>query len=165
MRTRAVTRRHDRGLTLVEVLVALGLFFVITVALLELYAASVGINLGSAARTDLVYRCERVVETIRFVEALKKQENPPDMSGYGINLLSQANSTVTLPTDPSNNYWGTRGANVLDGTQRYELAYQVADAGDFWTVTVMARPRTGGFMYIGSGIPSKVVRYVAQIPK
>jgi hypothetical protein len=158
-------RRRQRGLTLVEVLVAMGLFFVISIAVLELYTASAAINLGSIARTDLVYKCERVVETIRWVEALKRQETPPDLSGFGVNLMGQAGSTVNLPTDPANAYWGKTGANVLDDGQRYTLSYEVADTVGFWTVTVTARPKTSGLMYIGAGIPAKVVRYVAQIPK
>jgi type II secretory pathway pseudopilin PulG len=159
-------RRHrEGGLTLIEVLVALGLFFVLSIAVLELYSASVAISLGSAARTDLVYRCERVVETIRWVEALKTQETPPDLSGFGVSLASQAGSTVTLPTDPANTYWGKAGANILDDDQRYTLAYDVVDNVDFWTVTVTARPKTAGLMYVGAGISAKVVRYVAQIPK
>ena len=158
-------RRGEHGLTLVEVLVAMGLFFVLTIAVLELYTASVAVNLGSLARTDLVYKCERVVETIRWVEALKTQEVPPDLSGYGVSLASQAGSTVTLPTDPNNPYWGKAGANVLDDGARYTLAYDVVDNLNFWTVTVTARPKASGLMYIGAGISSKVVRYVAQIPK
>jgi prepilin-type N-terminal cleavage/methylation domain-containing protein len=159
-------RRGDQGLTLIEVLVAMALFFVITVAVLQLYAASVAINLGSIARTDLVYRCERVVETIRWVDALKHQETPPDLSGYGVNLLGQAGTRVSLPTDPTNNYWGVGGANVIDQNARYLLSYTVTDNVDFWTVTVTAEPKgTGGLRYLGSGIPSKVVRYVAQLPK
>jgi len=152
-------------LTLVEVLVAMGLFFILTIAVLELYSASVAINFGSLARTDLVYKCERVVETIRWVEALKTQETPPDLTGYGVNLASQAGSKVDLPTDPTNAYWGKPGANVLDDGQRYTLSYEVADAIDFWTVTVTARPKASGLTYIGAGIPAKVVHYVAQIPK
>ena len=158
-------RPGEHGLTLIEVLVAMGLFFVVTIAILELYSASVAINLGSMARTDLVYKCERVVETIRWVEALKKLETPPDVSGYGVSLAAQAGSTITLPTDPTDGYWGKSGANVLDDGQRYTLSYDVVDNGDFWTVTVAARPKTTGLMYIGAGITSKVVRYVAQIPK
>jgi prepilin-type N-terminal cleavage/methylation domain-containing protein len=158
-------RRGERGLTLIEVLVAMALFFVLTIAVLELYAASVAINLGSMARTDLVYKCERVVETIRLVEALKRQDTPPDLSGYGVNLVSQAGSTVTLPTDPTNSYWGKGGADVLENGARYTLSYDVADNVNFWTVTVTVRPNASGLTYIGAGISSKVVRYVAQIPK
>jgi len=165
MTRRRQHRSGERGLTLIEVLVAMGLFFVVTIAVLELYSASVAINLGSVARTDLVYKCERVVETIRWVEALKTQEAPPDLSGYGVNLATQAGSTIALPTDPSHASWGRGGANVLDDGQRYTLSYDVLDNGDFWTVTVVARPKESGLMYIGAGIASKVVRYVAQIPK
>ena len=158
-------RRGERGLTLIEVLVAMALFFVLTIAVLELYSASVAINLGSMARTDLVYKCERVVETIRWVEALKQQDTPPDLTGYGVDLAGQAGSTITLPTDPTNNYWGKNGADVIEAGARYTLFYDVANNGNFWTVTVTARPNAGGLTYIGAGIASKVVRYVAQIPK
>ncbi len=159
------SRHGERGLTLIEVLVAMALFFVIAVAVLQLYAASVAINLGAVARTDLVYRCERVVETIRWVEALKHQDTPPDLSGYGIDLVGQAGSTVSLPTDATNAYWGTGGANVIDATAKYLLSYTVTDNVDFWTVTVTAEPKSSGLTYIGSGIRTKVVRYVAQLPK
>ena len=158
-------RPGERGLTLIEVLVAMALFFVVTIAILELYSASVAINLGSMARTDLVYKCERVVETIRWVEALKTLETPPDLSGYGVSLAAQAGSTITLPTDPTDGYWGKSGANVIEDGARYTLSYDVVDNVDFWAVTVTARPKTSGLMYIGAGISSKVVRYVAQIPK
>jgi Tfp pilus assembly protein PilV len=158
-------RRGNEGLTLVEVLIAMALFFIITISVLQLYAASVAINLGSVARTDLVYKCERVVETIRWVEALKHLETPPDLSGFGVNLPGQVNSTVTLPASPTDNYWGTNGANVIDSNQRYTLSYTVEDNGDYWAVTVTARPKKTGVVYIGASIPTKVVRYVAQIPK
>jgi prepilin-type N-terminal cleavage/methylation domain-containing protein len=157
--------RRQRGLTLIEVLVALALFSVLTIAILELYTASVAVNLGSLARTDLVYKCERVVETIRWVEALKRQDSPPDLSGYGVNLAGQAGSTVDLPTSPTHAFWGRAGANVIDDQQRYTLSYDVADNASFWTVTVTARPKASGLTYIGAGIGAKVVRYVAQIPK
>ncbi len=159
-------RRGENGLTLIEVLVAMALFFVITVAVLQLYAASVAINLGSSTRTDLVYKCERVVETIRWVEALKHQETPPNLSGYGVDLAGQAGTTVALPTDPTDASWGVAGANVIDPNARYTLSYSVTDNVDFWLVTVTAQPKgSGAFQYIGSSVPTKVVRYVAQIPK
>jgi hypothetical protein len=143
----------------------MALFFIITVAILQLYAASVAINLGSLARTDLIYKCERVVETIRWVEALKHQDSPPDLSGYNINLVSQAGTTVSLPTDPTNNFWGANGANVIDASSKYLLSYTVTNNVDFWTVTVTAEPKRTGLVYIGAGIRTKVVRYVAQLPK
>jgi type II secretory pathway pseudopilin PulG len=157
-------RRSEAGLTLIEVLVAMALFFIMAVSVLQLYAASVAINLGSAARTDLVYKCERVVETIRWVQALQHQNTPPDMSGYGITLVD--GTTVNLPTDPTNAYWGAAGANVIDPNARYTLSYTVKDNTDFWAVTVTAKPKlTGTARYLGSAISTKVVRYVAQIPK
>jgi hypothetical protein len=142
----------------------MGLFFIITTSVLQLYSASVAINLGSAARTDLVYKCERVVETIRYIEALRTLENPPDMSGYGVSLASQAGTTVNLPTSPTDSSWGKDGANVIDPNERYTLSYDVVDTGNFWTVTVTAKPNNSGFRYLGAGISTKVVRYVAQIP-
>jgi type II secretory pathway pseudopilin PulG len=158
------TRRGETGLTLIEVLVAMALFFIITVSVLQLYAASVAINLGSSARTDLTYKCERVVETIRLIQALQHQNTPPGISGYGITLADGASGT--LPTDPTNTYWGTAGANVIDPNERYTLSWSVKDNTDFWAVTVVAKPRlTGSSQYTGIVIPTKVVRYVAQIPK
>jgi hypothetical protein len=157
-------RQHEEGLTLIEVLVALALFFIITVSVLQLYAASVAINLGSYARTDLIYKCERVVETIRMIQALTHQSSPPDVSGYGITL--SAGASGTLPTDPTDTYWGQPGANVIDPNERYTLSWSVQDNTDFWAVTVEAKPRlTGASRYIGSAIGTKAVRYVAQIPK
>jgi prepilin-type N-terminal cleavage/methylation domain-containing protein len=163
---RTQLRRGDRGLTLIEVLVAMALFFIITVSVLQLYAASVAINLGSLARTDLVYKCERVVETIRWIDALKHLDSPPDVSGYGVDLAGQSGTTVALPTDPTNAYWGAAGANVIDPNEKYTLSYSVVANNGFWLVTVTAQPKTSGaFQYLGAGIATKVVRYVAQIPQ
>lgn len=164
--------RGEQGLTLVETLVAFGILFVMSTAVLQLYAMSVNVNLGSLARTDLAYKCERVVETIRWVEALKRdaairQVPPPSyVTGYGIDLAANADgSRIDVPTDASNTAWGRSGANVVEPGARYRLSYSVVPNGSFYTVTVEARPNTSGLRYIGAGVATKVVRYVAQIPQ
>ena len=59
-------RKKERGLTLIEVLVAFFILFVVTLAVLQLLSMAYLVNLGSLIRTDLTYRAERVVETVRL---------------------------------------------------------------------------------------------------
>jgi prepilin-type N-terminal cleavage/methylation domain-containing protein len=146
MRRQPHSRQQQRGMTLIEVLVSLLLMTFITVSILQLFALATAINLGSAARTDLTYRCQRVAETIRLVEALRHlTPTPTTLTEFAaIDLPHQVNTTYYLPTDLSDAAWGRAGANVVDGDGRFQLAYSVEDGVSSWIVTVTAMPKASG---------------------
>jgi len=154
-----MTRRHDdrekeRGLTLIEVLVAFFILFVVTLAVLQLLSMAYLVNLGSLIRTDLSYRAERVVETIRlqrFRVHNGASDDPCCPVGSAANL--------TIQPDTCQTFWGPSGANVIEPDARYQLTYNITNN----TVTVKAAPlTTGGNQYLGPAT-FKVVVYVAQL--
>jgi hypothetical protein len=154
MRRKHTDRTKERGLTMVEVLVAFFLLFVVTLAVLQLLTMAYLVNLGSQIRTDLSYRAERVVETIRLQ---KFRVNNGAADDPCCPVAPAAGLTIT-PTS-CQAFWGPEGANVIDPDARYQLAYNIHDN----TVTVKAEPlTTGGNQYLGPGT-FKVVVYVAQL--
>ena len=154
MRRKHTDRKKERGLTMVEVLVAFFLLFVVTLAVLQLLTMAYLVNLGSQIRTDLSYRAERVVETIRLQ---KFRVNNGASDNPCCPVAPDAGLTIT-PT-ACQTFWGPEGANVIDPDARYQLAYNIDDN----TVTVKAEPlTTGGNQYLGPGT-FKVVVYVAQL--
>ena len=150
--------RGQRGVTLIEVLVAFFILFVVTLAVLQMLSMAYLVNLGSLTRTDLTYRAQRVVETIR-------------LQRYRVFLLGATaadaccpvgtGSTMTIPpTGTCDAFWGPDGANVMEANARYSLNYRI-DAGG--SVTVNAVPlTTGANLYLGP-VANKAVVYVAQI--
>jgi len=157
MRERTDRKARQRGLTLIEVIIALFILFVVMVAILELFTLSYTVSLGSKARTDMMYRAERVVETLRWQLALSRAGNP---SSPGCCPLSGA--PFTLPTTGScyDNFWGPAGpANVMGPNPPYTVTYSFIGS----QVTVVVAPlTTGTYQYMGP-VANKVVRYVAQL--
>jgi Tfp pilus assembly protein PilV len=155
MRRKHTDRKKERGLTLVEVLVAFFLLFVVTLAVLQLLTMAYLVNLGSQIRTDLSYRAERVVETIR----LQKFRVNSGASDDPCCPVAAPNAGLTITPTSCQTFWGPQGANVIDPDARYQLSYNIHDS----TVTVKAEPlTTGGSQYLGPGT-FKVVVYVAQM--
>jgi Tfp pilus assembly protein PilV len=149
-------RKKERGLTLVEVLVAFFILFVVTLAVLQLLAMAYLVNLGSMIRTDLSYRAERVVETIRLqrfrVFVVGAAEDPC------CPVVGPSAAKTITPTD-CQTFWGSDGANVMEAGARHTLSYTINNN----TVTVQAEPlKTGNNQYIGPAT-FKVVIYVAQL--
>ncbi|MGD1147366.1 MAG: prepilin-type N-terminal cleavage/methylation domain-containing protein [Thermoanaerobaculaceae bacterium] len=164
-------RRKERGLTLIEVLVAFFILFVVTLAVLQLLSMAYLVNLGSMVRTELTYKAEQVVETIRLL----------NFRYYWLDQLPTATESTCCPisptppdspftismTGPCLDFWGPNGANVLiydpnSGTDisRFALDYQI-DAN--LAVTVHVVPKTSGpNVYLGP-TANKVVVYVAQM--
>jgi Tfp pilus assembly protein PilV len=169
---RSARRRGERGMTLVEVLIAFLILFVVTLSVLQLFSLALAVNLGSLARTDLTYRAQRAAETIRWVYAYETRD--PTLfttlqTQSGIDLGTQQGTTVTLPatdTDAHWSFWGPAGAAVVDENAPFIVSYQVDTlaVGGRWRVTVTARPQQSGVQYAGSISGSKAVRYVAIIP-
>ena len=160
MSRRTQRRRGERGLTLIEVLVAFFILFVVTLAVLQLLSMAYLVNLGAMVRTELTYKAQQVAETVR-------------LQRYRVNHLLQApdnlccpvgnNQTKTIAPGDCIGFWGPGGANVMDATARYTLDYTI-DANDSLTVRAMpAQPAAGQPLYLGP-TASKVVVYVAQLP-
>lgn len=162
-------REASRGMTLVEVLVALAILLVIGLAIVELFTMSYLTNMGSLARTDLQYRAQRVAESIRYLYAIHRQRNVDvPVAACGIDFSAIAPGEVTIPNDPNDPCWGEPLFRVVDANfanARYDLRYEITDEGPLWLVTVRAYPRETGIRYLGMAIAAKGVRYVAQLPK
>jgi len=176
MRRRAtITQRHrrgERGMSLVEVLVAFFLLLVISLSVLEMFSLAYIINMGAEARTDLTYRAQRVGEAIRWIYSLE-EENPmmfeAAKANSGVDLAALTPGTkVNLPVSPAAAewaFWGPAGMNVVEPDARFVLNYTVEEGGlgGRWRVTVGAEPRADQRRYLGSVSAAKAVQYVAVI--
>jgi Tfp pilus assembly protein PilV len=154
-------RAAERGLTLVEVLIAFFILVVITLAVLQLITLAYWVNLGAMIRTDLTYRAEQVVETIRLQRFLIAQGAAPNPCCP----LNPGTTTDIPPGGCATDFWGPTGANIVQANSRYLLSYTVvANAGTGTAVTVLAQPRLAGAnQYLGP-TANKSVIYVAQLP-
>ncbi|KDA55044.1 hypothetical protein EG19_00025 [Thermoanaerobaculum aquaticum] len=169
-RVRGVMKRKaQKGMTLVEVLVALAILLFVALAILEMFTMSYLANMGSLARTDLQYRAQRVAESIRYMYAIYRQRNVAvPIPACGIDFSNITPGEVSIPNDPTDACWGEPLFRVVDAdsaSARYDLRYEITDEGQFWLVTVRAYPRETGLRYLGMAIAAKGVRYVAQLPK
>ena len=158
--------RRQRGMTLIEVLVAFFILFVVTVAILEMFSMATAVNMGSQARTELGYRAERAVESIRLLLSLARLVPPvtPDC-GIDMNSLAATGGPVDFPPNGKTACWDATGYNVLDPEGRFVLSYEVTDGGLVWILTVTARPDETKPVPLYDRVAAKAVRYVAQIPK
>ncbi|HQT94435.1 MAG: hypothetical protein B7Z61_09235 [Acidobacteria bacterium 37-71-11] len=150
-------RRGERGVSLIEVLVAFFILFVVTLAVLQMLSMAYLVNLGSLTRTDLTYRAQRVVETIRLQRYRIFLGQATDNTCCPV----ATGSTMTIPSAGTcDAFWGPDGANVMETNARFALSYTIDTAGK---VTVNAVPRTtGANLYLGPAA-NKAVVYVAQI--
>lgn len=169
MTTTAVRRqagdlKGERGLTLIEVLVSFFILFVVTLAVLQLLSMAYLVNLGSMVRTELTYRAEQVVETIRL-QRWRVNSNPLAADGC---CPVGLNATKNITAGDCDAFWGPTGANVIhpdsvldpNSNARYEIDYVIQNN----TVTVRAIPATSGANpYLGPAATKEVV-YVAQLP-
>lgn len=176
------TRSSQEGSSLLEVLIALLIMLFLMVGILQMFSMAYVTNLGSAARTEMTYKCQQLAENIRFLAYLNKNGFAMP-AGTGVTFPLTATTTpVNLPytsseltSDP---YWGPDQAAVIGGANMpYRLSYQIADGGDaslgtgpapgFWIITVSSTPNQSSASprYMGIGISHKRVDYVSQIPK
>lgn len=151
-------KRKQRGMTLIEVLIALFILFVVMVAVLELFTLSYTVSLGSKARTDMMYRAERVVETLRWQLAISRSAGGNDTT-----CCPLTGTSFTLPTSGAcyDSFWGPTGVSkVVDPNSPCTITYSFAAGRQ---VTVIVTPDTSGsFAYMGP-VANKAVRYVAQL--
>ncbi len=157
MRELTGDERKQRGMTLIEVLIALFILFVVMVAVLELITLSYTVSLGSKARTDMMYRAERVVETLRWQLAISRSAG-----GNNTTCCPLTGTSFTIPTSGTcyDTFWGPAGVgNVIDPNAPCTISYSFTGN----EVTVIVTPNTtGSFAYMGP-VANKGVRYVAQL--
>ena len=152
----AGNERRQRGVTLIEVLVAFFILFVVTLAVLQMLSMAYMVNLGALIRTDLTYRAQRVVETIRLQRYRIFLGQAADDLCCPVGL----NKTKTIAPGDCKAFWGPDGANVMEDDARYTLTYSIGANG---SVTVQAIPLTSGAnVYLGPAA-NKAVVYVAQL--
>ncbi len=181
-------RRAARGSSFVEVLLAMAIMALVLVGILQMFSVSLVINKGSAARTQMLFKCQQVVENIRLFYYLTKQGSPTPagiteslhvdgapMSHPGLlpDLLGNVPQTFLPYTStewgPAWDYWGPAGANVMevDTGGPYKISYTIArdNVQNIWVITVSATPTDVGTPngYFGIGLKNgKRVDYVAQ---
>jgi Tfp pilus assembly protein PilV len=149
-------RKHERGLTLVEVLVAFFILFVVTLAVLQLLAMAYLVNLGSMTRTELTYKAEQVVEIIRLQRFRVANLSAVDDACCPVG----PNASFSITPTSCQTFWGPQGANLIGPDARFTLSYWISNNA---TVTVEAVPTTSGVnRYIGPAA-TKAVVYVAQL--
>lgn len=139
-------RSSQRGMSLIEALIAMTLMALVIAGILQMFSLSLLMSFGAGARTELTGKCEQVVENIRLAQVLSRAGDTTLATAVGWNTSSLPR-TVTLPytaaelgTSP---YWGPTQANVVEGPDLpYKLSYVIsADAAaptDFLLVTVTA---------------------------
>lgn len=164
---RTRSRRSQRGLSLIEVLVAFFILLVITLAVLQMISMAVLVNQTAEMRTELTYKAQQVIEQIRLQRAINLANNT---TAACCPLVATPGSYVDVTGNSGciATYWGPAAANIIDRDARYEIRYSItAGAGDSLQIVVEAVPgTTGTFRYLGeaSGTTAgRVVRYVAEI--
>jgi type II secretory pathway pseudopilin PulG len=177
-------RRTQRGAGLIEALIALAILGILSLGVLPMFSLSLMTDKGSAARTDLIYKCQQVVETIRYVQYLRNGGvtggSAPTNADTGIPDSPTIGTKYVLPykTGAYWPYWGPAGANIMEDPNGgpYQIFYVFGDPGaGYWTVTVTAQPAQkatvatgqtpGTASYLGVQAQSKSVEYVAWILK
>jgi hypothetical protein len=165
-----LSRRRARGSSFIEVLLALTIMALVLVGILQMFSVSLVINKGSAARTQMLFKCQQVVENIRYFYYLQRNSTTTPLTITDATHLSAGPMAVpgTLPsplkwdvtqtflpyvaTDATWPYWGPTGANVMEQESGpYKISYTMQFDGppnvcvpgpcqNVWVITVSALP-------------------------
>jgi len=137
-----------RGSSLIEVLVAMAILSIMVAGILQLFSLALLASAGAAARTELLFKCQQVVENIRMCYGIGRR-NPslPPPAGAGVPSPIAA-GTYNLPytnTGPEWTYWGPTGANVMEEESGpYKISYTIERSSltpnSLWIITVSAIP-------------------------
>jgi hypothetical protein len=154
-----------------------------------MFSVSLVINKGSAARTQMLFKCQQVVENVRYFYYLNRAgaATPAILTdgGHASGAAMATPGTLPLPLDVTHGdvdktflpyaatdatwaYWGPTGANVMEQENGpYKISYTIKrDAlQNVWVITVSATPTdvATATRYFGVGLASgKRVDYVAQ---
>jgi len=167
-----------RGSSFVEVLLAMTIMALVLVGILQMFSVSLIINKGAAARTQMLFKCQQVVENIRWYYYVTSRSLAAP-AGTGIPALGA--TTVDLPYTAAElaafPFWGPTGANVIERADGpYQISYTIKDdaaqtlntGAVVWVITVSAVPTTSNvagtahYLGIGTNGGGKRVDYVAQ---
>jgi hypothetical protein len=178
LRDRRTGSLSRRGSSFVEVLLAMTIMALVLVGILQMFSVSLIVNKGAAARTQMLFKCEQVVENIRWYYYVTSNSLAAPTNTF---IPPLAAGTVNLPYltgDPGWDFWGPDGANVMERDNGpYKLSYtlvndatQTLNTGvNVWVITVSAVPTdvpgaVGASRYLGIGTNGggKRVDYVAQ---
>src|SRR5471030_1999854 len=75
--------RARRGSSFVEVLLAMTILALVLVGILQMFSVSLIVNKGSAARTQMLFKCQQVVENLRWYYYVSRNSATPP-AGTGI---------------------------------------------------------------------------------
>src|SRR5450830_247812 len=90
-------RRARRGSSFVEVLLAMTIMALVLVGILQMFSVSLIMNKGSEARTQMLFKCQQVVENIRWYYFVT-QHSLATPVGTGL-IPALAATTKSLPYD------------------------------------------------------------------
>lgn len=174
--------RARRGSSFVEVLLAMTIMALVLVGILQMFSVSLIVNKGAAARTQMLFKCQQVVENIRWYYYVTRNSlatppltGIPALGAVSVDPCAPAFCLPYLSGDPGYAFWGPTGANVIEiSNGPYKISYTIVNdlnqklnsGGVVWVITVSAVPtniagatRYFGISTTGSG---KRVDYVAQ---
>ena len=179
-RTRRTGFGARRGSSFVEVLVAMTIMALVLVGILQMFSVSLIVNKGAAARTQMLFKCQQVVENIRWYYYVTSHSYATPLA---TGILPLGAMTVNLPytgLEAEYAFWGPDGANVIERANGpYKISYRIVnDNGvggqqlnsgvNVWVITVSAVPTdsagpgTTRYLGIGKNGGGKRVDYVAQ---
>ena len=88
------------------------------IGVLQIYSLALITNQGSAARTDLTYRAQQVVENLRMIQYFAKNGNVAPAKPENYDVATQASTTGTFTISPTGTATGTSTKQTLP-----DLAY------------------------------------------
>ncbi len=151
----------ERGGSLIEVLVSMLILLFVLVGVLQLFVMSVAVERLTEAQSELMGKARSVIEIVRLVNATGAAGNS------GVLPLTVGRRTLPLTSgDTGFDFWGPAGFDIVDQKSRFQVEYEITDAGPEWLVTVFAIPKTAASsqVYLSSA-GKKGVRYAARISK
>ena len=122
---------------------------IMVAGILQLFSLALLASAGAAARTELLFKCQQVVENIRFCYGIGRR-NPalPMPAGTTLPPALVATAKTYLPdksSDAGYAYWGPGGANVIEeDAGPFKISYVIerssANPNALWVITVSAEP-------------------------
>lgn len=180
--------RRKRGSSLIEVLIALAVMALLMVGILQMFSVALVVNQGAGARTVMLFKCQQVIENLRYYYSLANVNaatpdsvaGGPDPAGgpiTGIPFPMPPTATPTVFNIPYNStdalrwgYWGPAGANVMeeeDGPYRVQYSIMRDAARGIFIITVSAVPTDvagASTRFMGIGL-SRTVNGTLRNPK
>jgi prepilin-type N-terminal cleavage/methylation domain-containing protein len=164
-------KRPARGSSLIEVLIAMAILALMMVGVLQMFSVALLTNYGSAARTEMTYKSQQVIENLRMIYFFASGGTFGVADAAGVpRALGVTTGPILLPYPPGTDgpsqdgaatkytFWGPAGVNCVapepDGSApAYQLSYTVADGGANWLVTVTATPVESPLAVAGAPTP------------